>query len=388
METLSLARARRLAIRSQHLAGPAPAAGPDGMRQVLRALRVLQLDPVNVVARNHLLVLWSRLGGFDVAGMEALRWRDRWLEEYWAHAASLVLAEDFPVHAMMMREYPGGPAGEPAKAAWLAANDEFRRYIVTMLGESGPLRMEALEDRAAVGWVSTGWTHGRNVERMLDILWKQGVIRVASRDGLLRLWELAPWDPRLDPLPREEAVALAARHALGALGVARERDIVRHFTCGRYPGLDLASCGFARKVRVEGGDEDWWMLDEAQALLEEEWAPRTTLLSPFDNLICDRERTLRLFGFAYRNEMYVRKSKRQYGHYTMPVLHGDVMIGRVAVRADRERGVLVVDGWFPEEGWTGGAVARRARGEVAVAVDSLAAFAGASQAEHPAGGYC
>jgi uncharacterized protein len=75
---LNLDQARRLAVRSQHLAGPRPASGLDGMRQVLRGLRVLQMDPVNVVARNQLLVLWSRLGGFDRTDLDTLLWRDRW----------------------------------------------------------------------------------------------------------------------------------------------------------------------------------------------------------------------------------------------------------------------------------------------------------------------
>ena len=112
---LSLGEARRLAVRSQHLAGPPPAAGIDGMRQVLRGLRVLQLDPVNVVARSHLLVLWSRLGGFDRDDLDTLLWRERWLFEYWAHAASIVLTEDYPIHRVMMRAYGDrGPLRELA----------------------------------------------------------------------------------------------------------------------------------------------------------------------------------------------------------------------------------------------------------------------------------
>lgn len=177
---LSLTEARRLAIRGQHLAGPAPA-GIDGMRQVLRGLRVLQIDPVNVVARSHLLVLWSRLGEFEREDLDTLLWRERWLFEYWAHAASIVLTEDYPIHRSMMRAYAAS-AGSP-KHDWLVANEDFRRYVLDVLRDSGPLPIGGFEDRAAVGWTSTGWTNGRNVEQMLDTLWKQGVVRVAGRDG-------------------------------------------------------------------------------------------------------------------------------------------------------------------------------------------------------------
>jgi uncharacterized protein len=229
---LSLGEARRLAVRSQHLAGPPPAAGVDGMRQVLRGLRVLQLDPVNVVARSHLLVLWSRLGDFDRNDLDVLLWRKRWLFEYWAHAASLVLTEDYPIHRLMMRAYQVTEG--PQK--WLEANDSFRRYVLDRLRDAGPLPGEAIEDRSAVSWTSTGWTNGRNVDRMLDTLWKQGVITVVGRDGLRRLWGLADFPPAAD-LPREEVVTRAAGHALRALGVARARDVERHFTIGRYPGL-------------------------------------------------------------------------------------------------------------------------------------------------------
>ncbi len=371
---LSLEQARRLAVRSQHLAGPrnpqnSDGTGTDGMRRVLRGLRVLQIDPVNVVARSHLLVLWSRLGTFDRDDLEALLWRERWLFEYWAHAASIVLTEDYPIQR---HDAPVPVTVESRqKRDWLAANEDFRRYILDCLRDRGPLPGDALEDRAAVSWTSTGWTSGRNVERMLDILWKQGVVMVAGRDGLRRLWGLADF-PDAEDLPREAVVARAAGHALRALGVARARDIERHFTIGRYPGLDLERAGWARPVRVAGGSEQWWVHQDVLSLLDEEWRPRTTLLSPFDNLICDRERTERLWGFTYRNEMYVPKHKRRFGCYVMPVLAGERLVGRVVPRIDRRRGELLVEGVFAEEGCAGVLADR----PVAAAIESLASFAG------------
>jgi uncharacterized protein YcaQ len=356
---LSLTQARRLAVLSQRLSGPV-----DGLRDVLRSLRCLQLDPVNTVARSHLLVLWSRLGLFSREELDSLLWDERWLFEYWAHAASIVLTEDYALHQPMMLLYPG----ESRKGDWLAANESFRAYLVSLLGSAGPVPLEAIEDLCAVPWTSTGWTNGRNVEQMLDILWKQGVVTVARRDGLRRFWSLAPV-----PSASEVAdpVARAAELSLLALGVARERDLVRHFTVGRYPGLDLAACDFALPAQVEGGSERWWVHRSALPLLSADWTPRTTLLSPFDNLICDRDRMLRLWGFEYRNEMFVPRAKRVYGAYTMPILHGDQLIGRVAPRMDRKKRTLVVEGVYAED-----AAPASAWPSIAAALTSLASFAG------------
>jgi hypothetical protein len=182
--------------------------------------------------------------------------------------------------------------------------------------------------------------------------------------------QLAERDPADAALPPTEVTVRTAEHALRALGVARARDVERHFIPGRYQGLDLSRCGWARPVRVEGGNEQWWLHLEVLPLLDEEWVPRTTLLWPFDNLICDRARTERLWGFTYINEMYEPKHKRQFGYYVMPVLSGERLIGRVAPRVDRRQGVLLVEGVFVEAGEAIGEPVREA-------IASLATFTGA-----------
>lgn len=384
--TLSLESARRLAVRCQHLAGPRPGAGLDGLRQVLRTLRCLQLDPVNAVARSHLLVLWSRVGGYDPADLDVLLWQERWLFEYWAHAASIVLAEDYPIHQVMMRGYPAGESGYARQVrGWLSANDALRQHVLDRLREKGPLPIGGFDDVAAEPWRSSGWTNGRSVERMLDFLWFQGQVTVAGRSGRTRLWDLTehrlPEWAGTEPLSREEAVSRAAEHALRALGVARTADIEQHFIRDRYPGLagvlsDLEAAGLIVPATVEGGAERWHVHRDVLGLLERDWEPRTTLLSPFDNLICDRGRTERLWGFAFRTEMYVPKAKRQYGHYIMPILHGDRLAGRLVPRLDRRRAVLEIEGLFPEPDTPADEATTAAVGR---AVAELAAFAGARE---------
>src|SRR5436309_1535306 len=102
VRTITPQTARRLAIMAQRLAGRRSPADAGGIMDVARALGCLQLDPVSVLARSHELVLWSRLGAYPVSELDRLRWEERSLFDYWAHAASIVLTEDFPIHRLMM----------------------------------------------------------------------------------------------------------------------------------------------------------------------------------------------------------------------------------------------------------------------------------------------
>jgi uncharacterized protein YcaQ len=394
--TLDPSLARRLFVSRQRLADGSAAArpGPEAIMDVATDLAGLQLDPISVVARSHRLVLWSRLGAYDPADLEGLLWRERRLFEYWTHAAAIVCTEDYPIHSLLMRRYPSDRSAYNRRLrAWLAANQPLRRSILRQLRAGGPLPTRALEDRASVAWQSAGWTAGRNVDRMLDVLWTQGRIMVAGRQGQQRVWDLAerwlpPWAPTRRP-PEREVVRLAVQRSLRALGVATARDIDRHFTAGRYPGLAAALAGLERAGRVErvrvadGGAEwpgPWYVHADDLPLLERlqagDWRPRTTLLSPFDNLCIDRERTERLFGFRYRMEIYVPKAARRYGYYVLPILDGDRFVGRVDPAMDRGRGRLVVNAVHPEPG-----APASAGPAVAAALEELAAFLGADGVE-------
>jgi uncharacterized protein YcaQ len=388
LRTLDPTLVRRLAVSRQRLTGPVPAAaGPEEIMSVAADLGSLQLDPISVVARSHLLVLWSRLGGYDPADVEKLLWQERRLFEYWTHAAAIVCMDDLPIHSLLMRRYPA--ERHRRLREWLAANQALRRSILRRLRADGPLPTSTFEDRAVTAWQSSGWTAGRNVDRMLDLLWTQGRILVAGRRGQQRVWDLAErwlpaWAPTRRP-PEREVVRLAAQRSLRALGVASARDIERHFTAYRYPGLPSVLAALERSGRIErvrlaadGGErhDPWYVHADDLPLLARleagDWQPRTTLLSPFDNLLINRERTERLFGFRFRLEIYVPKAARRHGYYVLPVLHGDRFIGRVDPALDRKRGRLVVHAVHAEPG-----APASAGPAVAAALQDLAAWLGA-----------
>jgi hypothetical protein len=393
--TLTPAVARRLALVTQHLAGPPHPTTAAGLLDLVKALGCLQLDPISVVARSHLLVLFSRLGAYDPAGLDALLWGERSLFEYWAHCASIVPTADYPYHRPMMERYGTGDSAYARRLmAWVTENDGLRRQILERLEREGPLGSKHFEAESVSGWASTGWTAGRNVSRMLDYLWIKGEIMVAGRAGLQKQWDLAErclpaWTPRAG-LPERELVRRAAQRSLRALGVARPRHIEQHFIRGRYPGLKAALAELAAEglilpvaVRDEAGGAwpgPWYVHVADLALLDRlaagEWEPRTTLLSPFDNLICDRQRAAQLFGFDFRIEIYVPKERRRYGYYVLPILHGDRLIGRLDAAMDRARQRLAVNALHREPEAPADAETVRA---VTGAIEALAGFLGARE---------
>ena len=394
IRSLSLETARRLAVVKQRLAGPKPSADVPGLLDVARSIRCFQLDPISAVARSHTLVAFSRLGPYDTAIFDRALFHEKSLFEYWAHAASIVLTEDYPIHSSIMRRYVRGETPwENRVRDWVRTNQELHDAILADIREQGPRLSRQLEADGLhpEGWVSSGWTSGRNVSRMLDFLWTRGEIMVAGRPGGQKAWDLTgrflpEWADRSE-IDRHEVSRQAIPHAVRALGVARPQHIKKHFIRDSYPSFDervgqLEAEGKLLPAHVHGhhaGLRGKWLYHaEDDALIDRleagEWQPRTVLLSPFDNLICDRSRTEAMWDYFFRIEIYVPQAKRQYGYYVLSILDGDRLIGRIdPTYRKKERRLDVHHVYHEPGGPTDAASARR----VAAAIQELAEFLGA-----------
>lgn len=371
MTKLTLTEARKLAVAGQLLDAPQP----RSMLETVDWLGGLQMDPTSAVARSERLVLWSRLGNYDLAELERLRWETRELFDYWAY---IVPASDYAIHRETMRGYPAGAwARSNYVHEWLAANAGFRRYILRELRKRGPLRSRELEDRAELPWKTGGWNDGKSLGIMLELLWDGGKVGIAGRDGNQRLWDVAervfPTDQ--PKLPQGEIARRVLDKQLRARGVSRPNEFGKTFG-GWVPGRERALKALIREgrfvpVEIEGLSGDWLAHDEL--LGREPAQPRSTLLSPFDKLVYYRDRTEELWGFRFRLEIYVPKAKREYGYFVLPFLHGHELVGRIDPLFDRKTGVLHVNAVHWEPG------APRARADLETAVTELAQWLGAGE---------
>jgi len=303
----SLTQARRVAVRAQALDGSA-----EGVLDAVRRLGFLQMDPIATVASPQHLVLFSRLGMFEVAELDRLIWEERRLFEWNAFIWPI---EDLPLVRARMRRYRA--TGNAWVRDFLQANTRFRRSVLRQLERNGPMLSRDLDADLLPSREPHRWWGTRDVRLMLEILHAQGDIAVAGRSGRQRLWDLADRVyPPTETIPLREAERVIEERRRRSLGVWLERG----------------------KLRVH------------PEISDERVPRRVTFLSPFDRLVHDRARAEALFGFFYRLEMYVPKAKRQYGYYVLPILYGDRIVGRIDVARDRSSNALQVNGVWWEDG--------------------------------------
>ncbi|MGW5050032.1 winged helix-turn-helix domain-containing protein [Actinokineospora sp. NPDC004072] len=361
-ETMTTAAARRTALAAQGFAEARPAGEPTRrhLAKVLSRVRLLQLDSVNVAVRAHYMPVFSRIGGYDQALVDDAAWRPsarkpRMLVEYWAHVASLIPVEDWPLLRWRMRYY------ETRYADFLRRDNVnisgLIDDVLTAVKELGPISAGALETELGGGTPRPrgGWWNRSDVKHTCEYLFAVGALTTGTRRGFQRLYDLPervlPADVLTREVPTDECARELMRSAAIAHGIGTEFDLRDYYRLppemARTALLELVDAGELIPTTIPGWRHPAYRHAEART-------PRAirgrALLCPFDPLVWERDRTERLFGFHYRIEIYVPEPKRQYGYYVFPFLLDGALTARVDLKADRAANTLRVHGAFSESG--------------------------------------
>mgnify|MGYP000041102104 CR=1 FL=1 len=353
-DKISLKTARRIALAAQGFADPRPSTTPDRrhLGRVLSRTGLLQIDSVSAVVRAHYMPLYSRLGAYPMSLLdEAMApGRKRALFEYWAHEASLLPIETYPLMRWRMERAERGEEMYTGLAKWGCQNANLIDEIFREVETRGPIAASEIEGHKGNG----GWWGWSAAKHAFEWLFWAGRITTHSRRGFERLYDLPervlPQAVRDLPVPspedaHRELLRMSAR-AHGVATYACLRDYFRLAPEDTKARLEeLVEDGELIPVRVEGWDKPAYLHKDARQPRKVE---ARALLAPFDPLVFERSRAENLFDFRYRIEIYTPAEKRQYGYYVLPFLHEEKIVGRIDVKADRPAGVLRVHAAYAE----------------------------------------
>ncbi|MFC5929562.1 winged helix-turn-helix domain-containing protein [Cryobacterium melibiosiphilum] len=350
-QSVSPALARRIALAAQGF-GRSGVATP-GIRQLdalVNRLELLQIDSVNVFERSHYMPAFSRLGSYDKAQLDRLSTgREARFTEYWAHEASLVPLDTWPLFHWRMQQFRDRSTDSPD--AWSNANRPMLDWLLAELAEKGPLRASEIEHdankRSGPWW---GWS---DVKTGLEVLFRWGDVVSAGRIRFERVYALPQQVFSAELRGRDIGSVDAHRQLVSrsarAHGIGTAADFADYFRLKTAPALaairDLEDAGELLPVTVPGWGAPAWLHRDARLPRRIDAA---AVLSPFDPVVWARARALRIFDFHYRIEIYTPEPKRVFGYYVLPVLLGDRIVGRVDLKNDRQNGVLRVQAAWHE----------------------------------------
>ena len=357
---ITASQARRTSLAAQHLHLPRPERTTGRhLGRILDRLQVVQIDSVNVLARAHLMPLYSRLGPYPVEALTR-RWQrsPRTWTEYWAHEASLVPSPLRPaLITLQRREWMRAHRMEESR------REEIAAQVIEVLRSSRPLTARQLESMVQPGARSTGhwgWNWS-DVKRVLEDLFVDGVVTSAGRTAQFeRRYALAERVLVPDALPgpaglpsAEEAALQLVRAAAPALGVATLASLADYYRIRQDQvrgavGI-LEGTGELEPVRLQtwsGTERPAWRHAAART-------PRTVtaraLLNPFDPQVFHRPRVEELFGVRYRIGIYTPAAQRTRGYYPLLFLLGEHLVAQVDLAAERAAGRLSVRGVWSEQ---------------------------------------
>ncbi len=391
IETIPIEAARTLLLHSQGLLdSTSRSAAPADVFREIQRLGFVQLDSINIVERAHHHILYSRLHDYRPATLDELQ-RGGKVFEHWTHDASIIPADWFPHWRHRFERV--------AWNKWLRSRmgRDYRKILDTVIErirKEGPLQARDFEHGGKKGGP---WWDWKPAKAALEYWWRRGELAVPRRVRFEKVYDLTERVlPHVHSLPlpeRETHIEWACRSALERLGVATPREIAAFWNF--LDAKEVVAWGAVAEargdiVRVHLEEEGPHANGKPAKFLyaAPDWRARLDaapkppqgirLLSPFDPLIRDRARCLRLFGFDYRFEAFVPEMKRAYGYYVLPILRGDRLVGRLDPRLDRENSTLHIRrGWWQPHIKPSKAM----KHELDRALDRYARFAGAERVE-------
>lgn len=311
---------------------------PTSLQRAIGRLGFVQADPMRAPARAQDLILAHRVKDYRAGELER-RYPRLAIEE-----AFFVNYGFLPRETLALLH----PRGTPR--AWDARMQALAQEVLAFVRERGCARPKDVQAHFDHGRIKR-WGADLNVSsHLLEGLHYCGLLRVARREAGTRIYQaikpaieqvIDPSPPVDSPVDQDSPESRLAR-------AGQLLDIVVQL----YAPLPAASlrylCGLLRsgvphlsaevrqvhenaKSRYAHSQVDgllWlWPQGEKPMAARRKIDDRLRFLAPFDPVVWDRRRFQLFWRWEYKLEAYTPPHKRRMGHYAMPMLWGEQMLG-------------------------------------------------------------
>jgi uncharacterized protein YcaQ len=344
---LSSKQARKLVLNSQRLHQKNLFGnGVDAVVAAIEHLSYVQIDTISVVERAHHHTLWNRVKGYQAFLLEKAVVQKQ-VFEYWSHAAAYMPMRDFRF------TLPKKQALAAGGKHWYAKDPMQSKYVLDKIRGEGPLQASDFKQTRSLK--SGGWGDQKPAKRALERLFMEGELMVAHRQGFQKVFDLServvPSFIDVSHPSQNESLDHLILSTLNANGLATAAEIAYlrtgmkalvHKRCLQLlENKQIQTVQFGQKIYYAStGIGDCLSMRTSQQCIK--------ILSPFDNLLIQRQRMRDLFSFDYQIECYVTEANRRFGYFVLPILLGQNFIGRMDAKINRSSKVLTLKSTFFE----------------------------------------
>ena len=338
---LTPGQAKKLALVTQCLPQSGFSRGIKGTYEAIKHLGYVQIDTISVVERAHHHTLWNRVPHYRH------RYPDRLIEqreifEYWSHAAAYLPFEDFRFCLPRMQAIKKG------QHHWYKKNHKVMKYILERISLDGALQARDFEEHK--GFNGGMWEWGP-IKQAIEHLFMQGDLLITKRQSFQKVFDLAerviPSHVNTQAPSKQEFAHYLINRYLNSNGIGHLTEFA-YLRKGMGPSIKQAvneklESGEIVEIKINKRNEQFYTFANYEHLLAQRQAKlKAKILSPFDNLVIQRNRIKRLFDYDYQLECYLPANKRTHGYFTLPILWGGELVARMDAKADRKNGVFII----------------------------------------------
>ncbi|MEO8280713.1 MAG: crosslink repair DNA glycosylase YcaQ family protein [Ideonella sp.] len=298
---------------------------PSTLPKAIRQLGFVQADPIRAPARAQDLILRHRVVDYRAGDLEKRYPRLDIDEDFFINYGFMARS----MRALMHPRIPRIP-----RTAWSAERARQAASVLAFVHERGVVHPRDVDAQFAHGKV-LNWFGGSSkaCTVLLDEMHYHGLLRIARRDAGTRLYAASdPHQPPADPATTLDALVDVVVRLYAPLPEPSLGSLMIHLRGGAPQWAALLNPALSRaKLRLRSSRLDgvnwFWPADENPASLRHRPDHGVRLLAPFDPIVWDRRRFEHLWGWAYRFEAYTPAARRLRGHYALPLLWHEHVIG-------------------------------------------------------------